>query len=334
MGRDTAVQCGISGTRGRGQGSPSCEANPLLASTGNPQRKRGGIPLEAAAGFGHLGVVCELIQQLGIEGCGGASGGVDALHRASLYQRVDVMTVLMDAGVVDTGIALVAAAGSGGETSVKFLLKRQEGKTTDGVGYVNNTLGLGGSTPLLSTINVPPGELCYRRIARLLIDDGADTTSAVRVAKGSQVFFKGTPLAYATTLIRQQKAESGGKDTTEEQRGRLEGVRRLLLQVEAVHAVSWLWPSAAHAVDGASRSKRISTPLRMMLPRQKPGTRRVLVVTLFRYGATLTACSWHCCICWVLLQHDTAACVVNCGQLLLLLLLLYVVAVASHYCCF
>lgn len=42
------------------------------------------LPLDAAACYGHLGVVRELIRQVGIAGCGGESSGVviDTLREA------------------------------------------------------------------------------------------------------------------------------------------------------------------------------------------------------------------------------------------------------------
>lgn len=84
----------------------------LLRANANPLTTRtsvngvNNIPLDAAAGTGHLDVVCELVQQFGIEGCGGTSGGVDALCQASWRPHFDIMTVLADAGVVGTGNAL------------------------------------------------------------------------------------------------------------------------------------------------------------------------------------------------------------------------------------
>eukprot|EP00752_Nemacystus_decipiens_P016320 g14595.t1 len=89
------------------------------------------VPLDVAAQNGHSEVVRDLIQEHGTEGCGGTSGGVRALEGAAENQHVETMGVLTCAGVVDTGIALLAAARWGRESSVKFLLQQQEG-----VGYL------------------------------------------------------------------------------------------------------------------------------------------------------------------------------------------------------
>lgn len=78
------------------------------------------------AELGHSEVVRGMMQEVGIEGCGGASGGVNALLRAVSNQHVDIMAVLHDAGVVDNGGSLVVAAGYGHEACVKFLLQQQD----------------------------------------------------------------------------------------------------------------------------------------------------------------------------------------------------------------
>ncbi|CAN0340101.1 unnamed protein product [Ectocarpus sp. 8 AP-2014] len=101
-------------------------ANPWLTM---PNSLPGGPPLvalDAAARGGHAAVVRRMIE-LGIEGCGGATIGVSALYQAATNQRMDVMGILVDAGVVDNGYALVGAAACGAEASVKFLLQ-QHGK--------------------------------------------------------------------------------------------------------------------------------------------------------------------------------------------------------------
>lgn len=70
--------------------------------------------------------------------------------------------------------------------------------------------------------------------------------------------FDGTSLALATNNIREKKF-AGGKDGTEEQLHRLAGIRRFLLQVEAVHAVSWLSPSGTPLIAHGAESKGRAT---------------------------------------------------------------------------
>ena len=80
---------------------------------------------------------------------------------------------------------------------------------------------------------------------------------------------------------------------TESQLDSLEAMRRLLMRVEAVHAVSWLWASdtsstthaAAAAVKGTGRAaKKASIALVSMLPvlRRRAGRLRVLWAALHR----------------------------------------------------
>eukprot|EP00903_Cladosiphon_okamuranus_P012099 g11354.t1 len=265
-------------------------ANPLAMDTIDRDAP---IPLDVAAGKGHSEVVHELLQQVGIKGCGGDSGGVDALCAAAVKaQHLGIMAMLTNAGVVDTGKALMGAVGGVREASVKFLL--QQRRTTSGLlGYANSAVYM----PLYFSIEVfPTAEglplLISPRVVRLLLDAGADTTLPLRFPGNRRVReFNGTPLALVDRDIREKKV--GGLDATKEQMDRLEAVRRLLLRVEAVHAVSWLWGSPAAALVGGnlqrkSRTDAASTPLGRMLPilRRRAGRRRVLLAALFRYSGT------------------------------------------------
>lgn len=111
--------------------------------------------MDVAAQNGHVDVVREFVQQCGIEGCGGTSGGVDALALAALNQHVDVMVVLIDAVVVDTGVALCNASGSGPEASVTLLLGQE--RTARGERAYVNSHDPFGQTPLLKIIQgFPP----------------------------------------------------------------------------------------------------------------------------------------------------------------------------------
>lgn len=237
------------------------------------------VPLDVAALKGHSEVVRELIQQRGVKGCGGASGGVQALVFASEEQRMYIMATLVDAGVVDTGVALCGAARSGSETSVKFLLQRQEEKPVGWDAYVN-ARDLCGATPLMNaTITFC---CCAPRVVRLLTDAGADTTSAFGATRtpGGMVEFIGTPLALTTDWLREKKFE--GEELKEEQLHSLERIRRLLLQVDAVHATSWLWysdaPSTISAAAEKNKNKTTSNLLRMTLPTLSRRARRRGVV--------------------------------------------------------
>lgn len=77
-----------------------------------------------------------------------------------------------------------------------------------------------GLTPLVRAIYGRNG-CSSPRIARLLIDARANSTSAVRMTDdGGKLSFFGTPLAFATRILREKRV--GGKDIAQEQLRRLE----------------------------------------------------------------------------------------------------------------
>ncbi|CBJ26796.1 EsV-1-199 [Ectocarpus siliculosus] len=126
------------------------KADPLLIRL-NVSRDRF-VPLDAAAGKGRSLVVREFLDQLGIDGCGGPSRGAHALYHAAKEQFVDTMAVLANAGVVDTGIALIGAIKENREGSIKFLLRQQQLQGNPTGAYVDEARDPFGRTPLLCSI--------------------------------------------------------------------------------------------------------------------------------------------------------------------------------------
>lgn len=119
------------------------------------------------------------------------------LLRAATQTRTDIMTILMDAGVVDTGRALLYSVGEGLKVSVKTLLEQHKGEeTTHGDYAYVDTRDPSGAAPLVFSIDVDAGQVCFPRVARLLVDAGADTMSAVRVTG-----IHGEVLSYAPPLV-------------------------------------------------------------------------------------------------------------------------------------
>eukprot|EP00903_Cladosiphon_okamuranus_P019102 g17578.t1 len=275
-------------------------ANPLLPAT-----NRSGytyIALDMAAELGYVDVVRALLQQHGIEGCGGASGGVDALKSAARCTHLSTMAVLIEAGAVDTGAALVGAARFGGEKSVKLLLQKrreQAGQYAGLSSYVNSTSGEVGASPVIGA--VAGCRSWSHRIVRMLVDAGADVSLALRLSDAQgKVRFHDTPLAFTDQCLREKKS-IGGQDATEEQLHVWQAIRRVLMRVEAIHAVSWSWvrdvPCTARATEhgGTSKAKKTtSTPLTLMMPlmRRRTVARRALLTTLFRHSGKLqqTSC--------------------------------------------
>ncbi|CAM9382555.1 unnamed protein product [Ectocarpus sp. 8 AP-2014] len=196
------------------------KANPSLTNT-DPPGYIPTIPLDLAAEYGHSDMVRELVQEFGVEGCDATNDGREALRAATIKQHLDVMAILTMAGVVDTaGLALRAAAANGREESVKFLLrqrcKESNSSSVDDV-YINARPN--GYTPLAASIHS-----CFSqapRIVRLLIDAGADTTSAVGITNSQgELEFNDTPLAVTTSCLR-EKILAEGKLATEEHLHRL-----------------------------------------------------------------------------------------------------------------
>ena len=272
-------------------------ANPLLTRT-NPHYGTTHLPLDTAAHFGHAELVQELVQQLGIEGCGGASGGVDALFMAAQKQHVAVLAILVAAGVVDSGKALIVAAG-GREDALTILLQQHERTSVNRAAYVN-TRDRFGQNSLCHAICVGR---CSPRVVRSLVDAGADTTLPVRVINtpACGVESNETPLDATNRCLRDKNLD--GKNATEEQLQGLEGIRRLLIRVETVHALSWLWYNDAPMINRTARISRKGkiTPiaLGLILPVLRRGTRRraVLLRALFRSVVVRRGWESPCSLC-------------------------------------
>lgn len=224
------------------------KADPTLARAISSWER--GIPLDVAAQDGHVEVVREFIQRLGVRACGGVSGGVEALRLAARFKHLAIMIMLTEAGVVDTGAALSCGAAYGSEVELKFLLRQQEPTPA----YLN-WRDHSNRTPVYCSVlfccpNSP-------KVLRALVEAGADTTSAVEVVDDSwRVVSDYTPLALVNLLIREKRVKE--VDATEAMLHRLEALRRLLMQVDAVHAVSWLWPHAAPVTArGAGDTRKV-----------------------------------------------------------------------------
>ena len=266
----------------------------LLRAKANPQLFHVGpsgvpfVPLDMAVHHDHAEIVHELIQEHGIEGCGGVSGGVTALEMAVLEERLGIMAVLTSAGVVDNGFALAEAAGHGREASAKYLLQQKQGGNTGSGAYADSRNRLGVPVLFLAI------EACLPRMVRLLVDAGATTSTLARVKRpwgnvipGGDLMLSTTPVGFATDALRVKCI--AGKTATEDQLHRLEAIRRLLLRVGAVHAVSWLWPSDVPSIvrteEGARIAGRTSTALTRMLPTLRRRTRRrgMLLAAILRW---------------------------------------------------
>ncbi|CAM9523436.1 unnamed protein product [Scytosiphon promiscuus] len=249
------------------------------------------VPLDVAAQGGHSGVVRELVQQRGIRGCSGEGGGFRALLLAANFQHVDIVAMLTDAGVADTtGEVLLRMIANGhAEMAMSLLYERHlKGIPLDEATYVNPTGGQLGETPLSVCLEV--SRPSSPRILRWLIDAGADTTSALPPPNmEGEVENFCTPLTFVTRSLREKKVL--GEAASKEHPYALEAMRRMLLQVEAVHAVSWLWNGGASFTSRVAedcRSTKTSSitgkPLKSMSTTWKScRARNVLFAAAFRY---------------------------------------------------
>ncbi|CAM9615005.1 unnamed protein product, partial [Hapterophycus canaliculatus] len=211
------------------------KANPVYAK-GNADlsgRDWASVPLDVASQTGQTHVVRELLK-LGIKVCGGPTRGRDALWTAAQDNHVEIMALLRDVRVVDKRKGLVQAAGFGREAAVRFLLRENMAKTTSSA-YANSYDEIG------RTVLYRAAWGAYPRIARFLLDAGADekVSSQAQLTMGLLLFFEDTPMALVERSLEEKMYRF--ERATEEQLLRLEAIRRLLLQVDAVRAVSWLW---------------------------------------------------------------------------------------------
>ena len=167
------------------QRTPSCEGNLDATLPGGV----GVVPLDIAAHLGHSKVVRELMmQQVGTDRrlCGGATGGVQALHGAARNRHLDIMVLLMDAGVIDSREGLCRAVFCDCAVAVKFLLQRRQLEgTSTGFGYIRQSCRLDALDPWCCRRRKPglPGcsqggpttsRRCSRRVIRRSCPDVCD----------------------------------------------------------------------------------------------------------------------------------------------------------------
>ena len=260
----------------------AANADPLL-----PRHHPTLLPFNAAVNGGHSELVREMIRSLGIKGCfiGGSSSGMVPLCLAARHPSADILAVLLDAGVDDKGVALNEASGQGSEACVRFLLRRREEEWNDMIGsrliltarmaaweYLENTADVdveapgdaAGRTPLLRSVTARTRP--SPRIVRMLVDAGANTTSAIALKnRAGEVTCTTTPLDLTIRRLQEERAAAAagagaGAAAAAEGENKtvvhgLEAIRRLLLQVAAARAISWAWPNPKIPIIGAQHAK-------------------------------------------------------------------------------
>eukprot|EP00903_Cladosiphon_okamuranus_P017860 g16436.t1 len=175
------------------------------------------------------------------------------------------------------GIALISANSYNSERSGVFLLQQKEGNSIgDQAAYVN----LGdkrGPPPLLCALGAGSFP-SSPRIVQSPINAGANTASIIAGVQTETGAANDTPLDMTNRFLRDKKTARDGEELTEKDLVRLEGIRRLLMRVEVVHAVSWRWPvetpSIVRTAEGEARTVAASAPLTRMLPLLRRRARR------------------------------------------------------------
>lgn len=245
----------------------------LLGAKANPSRKCSGFtPLESAAKLEHAGVVRAMLQQVGVDRCGGTTRGENSLVYAAQQRNVAILTILSNGGAVDRcGQALCAAVTIGHEEGVKFLLKKkQDARALDR--YVNFARDGKGLSPIQCCFLVTSLRLFSCRIVRRLLDAGAEVDTVF-------LFYEvnNSAAEFADAYTRR------ARNVSDDQVRGLEAVRRLVRQVDAARSVSWGWPRVSTFRVGAAKKKATTTALSMR-PMARPMARKPLTLrrALFR----------------------------------------------------
>jgi ankyrin repeat protein len=235
--------------------------------------EQGATPVVVAADWGHVDIVREIIKWGGMEISNSVQGQV-ALRMASQQGHLEIAMALHAAGVEDDdGLALCGAIMHGGKDMLKFLLRcSKDVQRCACLGaYVNSANGIIGK-PLLHCFVPTCIRVNSRRVMRLLIDAGADTTFTFNHVDDYGKFIRQTTLSEMVSTLIAERGSDGIRFTKQQIRV-LEGMRALLLQTAAIRDISWGWPhtgGAAGAVaapsllvpvrkESAARKKRVST---------------------------------------------------------------------------
>lgn len=224
-------------------------------------------PLDLAVYLDHPEIYEELMRF-----CNPSRWALECAASANTPRAIEMM---YDAGARDTtGQALCVAISERHVECVKTLLRCTATNSHAGQ-YIDGARMIGRGWLAIVLHERTPSV----KIVRLLVDAGADTTSAIGVQLGDSAPFASTPLQCFEMALDADSEESG---IGEARLGALKGIIRLLKQVSAVHATSWLWPWPKTAAWGKRVEK--SAAIARMLPvlRRRAAKRHVLLGALVR----------------------------------------------------
>lgn len=252
----------------------------LLSAGANPQSvdfaER--APLEIASLEGHYDLVNWMLSHVGITRCGGSR---DALRLAASNGHVDVMQLLTEFNVCSTSDlrkAFEYAMTYFQENAVKFLLKFAK----------EDDLFVQIQGGLITSVKGYKRGCVSSRMTRLLLDAGARSTETMSYKEDGILQHD-----RALDIVAKLKEE----ETEEKYLKRLDAIHRLLRQDDAVHSLSFLWPSLSSPTAApttstpstpptTTTSASSSTPAVVVRPvrRSTEATSRVVKGALFRYA--------------------------------------------------
>jgi ankyrin repeat protein len=240
-------------------------------------RSDDGNPLEVAALMGHTDIVRELLQCVGIEGCGGPSDGARALVLAAVDPpSVDVMAILLETGVVDTGEALSNANEC---ASMKLLVQHrlEDSDYLDRCGRPAESIN-----GLLTECPMSP-------MARIIATCKPQAPGMIQflIAAGSSLESipgRGERMISLVNRMLLKKEMVQGEQADSDQLLILQAVQRLLLRAEAVTATSWLWPRGTGAAAPTIKTATAAPALAAMMPllRRRAFKRGFALPAMFR----------------------------------------------------
>lgn len=222
------------------------------------------VPLDMACIGGYTEVV-RWVLSFGLEICGGHTGGQQAFQVASFFGRVDILELLSQEGIRDAGAALIFGVFGSRQESVKFLLRHLSESSI-------NYRDARGRTALMMAV----GKYNFSsKMAKWLIQVGADTTVRVEVKKHGRILLNDTLLDWTARLMVGE---------TEENVEKVKAVRRVLMQEDAILANSWAWPDMWP--DTCTNSpKKERGGVTNLLRKHSQATSRVVKLALSRYSA-------------------------------------------------
>lgn len=164
----------------------------------------------------------------GLDVCGGEDRGVYALSDAAAKGHVGVLGVLSEAGVRDSGEALMRAISVKNRDSIMFLVKHYENHSLTHLLRDTRT----GVLILFKVLEYFYDPLSPK-LVRWLIGVGANTTPKVTIVQPGGV----STIYTARELVGWYKRKHNREEVPT-----LYAIDQLLKQEEAVKALSWRWP--------------------------------------------------------------------------------------------